>query len=64
MSKVQEISCNYLHEPPFCKFCDSKVQRLIAENRRFRFKLEFKVERVYIKMVQRSIAMNQLTAAI
>jgi len=48
-SKIQEISCNYLHEPPFCKFCESKVQRLIAQNRQFRFKLEFKAERVYFK---------------
>jgi len=35
-----------------CKFCESKVKRLIAQNRRFRFKLEFKAERVYLKMVQ------------
>jgi len=33
-------------------FCGSKVQRLIAQNRRFRFKLEFTAERVYLKMVQ------------
>jgi len=58
ISKIQEMSCNYLHEPPFCKFCKSKVQRLIAQNRRFRFKLEFKTGRVYFKMVQHAIAAN------
>ena len=39
-----------------------KVQRLIARNRRFRFKLEFKADRVQLKMVQRTIAVNQFTA--
>jgi len=60
-SKNQEISCNYLHGPPFC---ESKVQRLTAQNQQFRFKLEFKAERVYLKMVQCAIATNQFTAAI
>jgi len=59
-SKFQEISCNYLHEPPFCKFFENEVQRLIAQNRR----ISFKAERVYLKMVQRAIAVNQLKAAI
>jgi len=63
ISKFQEISCNYLHEPPFCKFWGRKVQRLIAQKGRFRFKLEFKDERVYFKMVQGAIAVNLLTAA-
>ena len=40
----------------------SKVQRLIARNRQFMFKLKFKADRVQIKMVQRTIAMNQFTA--
>ena len=44
-----------------CKI--SKVQRLIARNCRFRFKLEFKVDRVQLKMVQRTIAVNQFMAA-
>jgi len=46
------------------EFCESKVQHLIAQNRRLRFKVEFKAKRVYFKMVQRAIAMNQFTTAI
>jgi len=41
----------------------SRVQRLIARNRRFRFKLKFKADRVQLKMVQRTIVVNQFTAA-
>ena len=41
----------------------SRVQRLIARNYRFRFKLKFKADRVQLKMVQRTIAVNQFTAA-
>jgi len=55
---IQEISCNNLH-----KFCESKVPHLIAQNQRLRFKLEFNAEGVYLKMLQRAIAMNQFKAA-
>jgi len=41
----------------------SRVQRLIAQNRWFRFKLKFKADRVQLKMVQRTIIVNQFTAA-
>jgi len=44
----------------FCK--NREIQCLIAQNRWFRFKLEFKAERVYLKMVH-AIAVNQFTAA-
>ena len=48
----------------FCFTCGkSKVQRLIARNRRFRFKLKFKADRVQLKMAQRTIVVNQFTAA-
>jgi len=40
----------------------SKVQRLIVRNRRFRFKLKFKADGVQLKMVQRTIVVNQFTA--
>jgi len=43
-------------------FSKSKVQRLITQNRRFRFKLEFKAERVHLKMVQHAIDVNWFTA--
>jgi len=51
VSKIRETSCNYLHERPFYRFCESKVQRLIVQPRRFQFKHEFKAERVHLKMV-------------
>jgi len=57
-------SRNIMHEQSFCKFSESKVQHLIAQNRRFRFKLEFKAEQVYFRMLQCAITMNQFTAAI
>jgi len=47
---------------------ESRVQRLIAQNRQFGLKLESKAEQVYFKMVQPLLqcatAVNQFTAAV
>jgi len=60
-----ELALQYLYDLPLFLFTcvKSKAQRLIARNCRFRFKLKFKVDRVQLKMVQRTIVVNQFTAA-
>ena len=60
--KIPKLAYQYLYDsPPFCLFTCVKMQSS-ARNRRFKFKLEFKADRVQLKMVQRTIAVNQFTA--
>jgi len=61
-SKIQEISCHYLHKLPLFSFVKAKSSTWLLKIGSSGLN-ELKSEQVYSKIVQHAIAINQFTAA-